>query len=363
MPVADRTVGSPRVTARREFGEWFTDHMVLLTWTPETGWENRPRVLPFGDLRFSPAMAGLHYGQVVFEGLKTHRRRGGGLGTFRPDAHARRFQRSARRLAMPEMPEELFLAAVDAFVGRDGEALPADDGRLSLYLRPVLFASEPSLALRPARAYTFLLMGFVTGGFFSDHPDPVSVLISREYARAAPGGTGQAKCAGNYAGAFLAQRAATEAGCQQVVWLDPVERQWVEEMGGMNLFFVRGTGPGAAVVTPPLTGTLLPGVTRDSLKTLAARRGYLVTEERISVGQWREECEAGVITETFACGTAAVVTPVGQVRDGEDDWLIGGGKKGPVTMELREALTDVQQGLAPDTWEWVRHHPHPAASQ
>ncbi len=347
------------MTTRREFGEWFTDHMVMLTWTAETGWSGRPRVLPFGDLRLSPAMAGLHYGQVVFEGLKVHRRQDGVLGTFRPDAHARRFQQSARRLAMPELPEELFLDAVDAFVRRDGGALPADEEGLSLYLRPVLFASEASLALRPARAYTFLLMGFVTGGFFSDRPDPVSVLISREFSRAAPGGTGQAKCAGNYAGAFLAQQTAADAGCQQVVWLDAVEHRWVEEMGGMNLFFVRGTGPTATVATPPLTGTLLPGVTRDSLLTLAEERGYTVSEERISVDQWREESESGVITETFSCGTAALVTPVGQVRDGENDWLIGGGKQGPVTMELRAALTDLHQGRSPDTWGWVRRHPRP----
>ncbi|MEU5980030.1 branched-chain amino acid aminotransferase [Streptomyces sp. NPDC047315] len=351
------------MTARLEFGESFTDHVVLLTWTAETGWESPPRVQRFGALPFSPATAGLHYGQVVFEGLKTYRRRDGSLGTFRPDAHARRFQQSARRLAMPEMPEGLFLAAVDAFVARDGGALPTDDERLSLYLRPVLFASEASLALRPAREYTFLLVGFVTGGFFSDRADPVSVLVSREYARAAPGGTGEAKCAGNYAGAFLAQQAAADAGCQQVVWLDPVERHWVEEMGGMNLFFVRGAGPDAAVVTPPLTGTLLPGVTRDSLMTLAAERGHGVSEERISVDQWREECVAGVITETFSCGTAALVTPVGRVRDGEHDWLIGGGEQGPVTKDLRAALSGIHQGRAPDAWQWVRHHPHPAGTR
>ncbi|MEU8622504.1 branched-chain amino acid aminotransferase [Streptomyces sp. NPDC048623] len=342
------------VTPRHGFGERFTDHMVMLEWTAEGGWAGRPRLLPYGDLTFSPAMAGLHYGQVVFEGLKAHRRQDGTLATFRPDAHARRFRQSARRLAMPELPEELFLEAVDAFVGRDGALLPAGDPTLSLYLRPVLFASEACLALRPARAYTFLLMGFVTGGFFSDRPDPVSVLVSRDFSRAAPGGTGQAKCAGNYAGAFLAQRAAAEAGCRQVVWLDPVERRWIEEMGGMNLFFVRGTGPSAELVTPPLTGTLLPGVTRDALLTLAAQRGYTVREERISVEQWRAQSESGVLTETFACGTAALVTPVGEARDGDERWLIGGGKPGAVTMELRDALSDLHQGRAADPHGWLR---------
>ncbi|MEV0781236.1 branched-chain amino acid aminotransferase [Streptomyces sp. NPDC050428] len=347
-------------TANTGFGERFTDHMVTLRWSAEGGWSGRPELLPYGDLAFSPAMAGLHYGQVVFEGLKSHRLADGGLGTFRPDAHARRFQLSARRLAMPELPEELFLEAVDALVAADGGVLPADDPHLSLYLRPVLFATEPCLALRPAREYMFLLIAFVTGGFFSDQPDPVSVLISRDFSRAAPGGTGEAKCAGNYAGAFLAQQAAADAGCRQVVWLDPVERRWVEEMGGMNLFFVRGSGPSADVVSPPLTGTLLPGVTRDSLLTLLAGSGHTVREERISVEQWRAESEAGVITETFACGTAALVTPVGEVRDGGEGWLIGGAKPGPVTLALREALTDLHHGHAADPHGWMRLHTRPA---
>ncbi|SFY40048.1 branched-chain amino acid aminotransferase [Streptomyces atratus] len=342
--------------AKVGFGERFTDHMVTLTWSADGGWADRPEVLPYGDLSFNPAMAGLHYGQVVFEGLKAHRQRDGALGTFRPDAHARRFQQSARRLAMPELPEGLFLEAVDALVAADGGLLPADDPHLSLYLRPVLFATEPCLALRPAREYMFLLIAFVTGGFFSDQPDPVSVLISRDFSRAAPGGTGQAKCAGNYAGAFLAQQAAAEAGCQQVVWLDPVERCWIEEMGGMNLFFVRGSGPSAEVVTPPLTGTLLPGVTRDSLLTLMAENGHAVREERVSVEQWRAQSDAGVITETFACGTAALVTPVGEVRDGQEGWVIGGGKPGRVTMAVREALTALHHDHTRDTHGWVRRH-------
>ncbi|WP_240137704.1 branched-chain amino acid aminotransferase [Streptomyces sp. MUM 178J] len=348
------------MTTQHGFGERFTDHMVRMTWTAQEGWSGAPQVMAFGDLPFSPAMAGLHYGQVVFEGLKIHRRADGTLAAFRPAAHAGRLRQSARRLAMPELPEELFLEAMDLFVGRDGHLLPVDDPDLSLYLRPVLFASEPSLALRPARKYTFLLMGFVTGGFFSDRPDPVSVLVSREFTRAAPDGTGQAKCAGNYAGAFLAQQAAAEAGCRQVVWLDPVERRWIEEMGGMNLFFVRGSGPAAEVVTSPLTGSLLPGVTRDSLLTLAAELGHPVREERIAVDEWRAQSLSGAITETFACGTAALVTPVGLVRDGADAWQIGSGAAGPVTLALRASLTALHQGRVPDSHGWMREHRTPA---
>jgi len=235
--------------------------------------------------------------------------------------------------------------------------LPAGDEELSLYLRPLMFAGEASLALRPARAYTFLLMGFVTGGFFSDRLDPVSVLVTRKYTRAAPGGTGQAKCAGNYAGAFLAQQEAADAGCRQVVWLAPAERRWVEEMGGTNLFFVRGAGRTATLVTPPLTGTLLPGVTRDSLLTLAADLGHPVREEPLSVDEWREECACGTITETFACGTAASVTPIGHVRDGDHTWSVNTGEPGPVTTSLRTALIDLQRGRTPDPRGWLRHHP------
>jgi branched-chain amino acid aminotransferase len=342
------------------FGERFTGHLVMQTWTAESGWQGRPRLQPFGDLSFSPAMAGLHYGQAIFEGLKAYRWPDGALGVFRPDAHARRFQQSAARLCMPQLPVSSFLEAVDAFVRADGPELPADDPDLSLYLRPVMFASEANLALRPAREYVFLVLGFVTGGFFSDRPEPVSVLVGRDYSRAAPGGTGQAKCAGNYAAAFPAQQQAAEAGCRQVVWLDPVERRWVEELGGMNLFFVRGSGSTARVVTPALTGTLLAGVTRDSLLTLAAERGYPVSQERISVEQWQAESESGEISETFACGTAALVTPVGHVRDGAQEWVIGGGSQGPVTAELRQALTDLHRGHRADTHGWMRLY-EPAA--
>ncbi|MFB4421392.1 branched-chain amino acid aminotransferase [Streptomyces sp. QL37] len=334
------------------FGESFTDHMVVMRWTEGQGW-GKGEVLPYGDFPMNPAMVGLHYGQVVFEGIKSHRQPDGSIGTFRPDAHARRFQNSARRMAMPVLPEDLFLWAVDELVARDGGRLP-EGPNLSLYLRPVMFASEVSLALRPAREYTFVLIAFVTGGFFSDQPDPISVLVSRDVSRAAPGGTGQAKCAGNYAGAFTVQQEAAAVGCQQVVWLDPVERRWIEEMGGMNLFFVRGSGPTAELVTPPLTDTLLPGITRDSLMVLAEEEGLRVTEERTAVDQWQAECESGRITETLACGTAAVVTPVGFVRDGAGSWSIGDGSPGPVSLRLRAALVGAQRGTAPDRHGWVR---------
>ncbi|MFJ1767383.1 branched-chain amino acid aminotransferase [Amycolatopsis sp. NPDC088138] len=333
------------------FGEAFTDHMVTLSWAADTGWTT-PKVRPYGDLTVNPAMVGLHYGQVVFEGLKAHRQTDGSIALFRPGMHAHRFQRSARRLAMPELPEDLFRRAAEDLVREDGHHLP-DDPALSLYLRPVLFAAEPCLALRPAREYQFVLLAFVTGGFFGTRPEPVPVMVSRRYSRAAPGGTGHAKSAGNYAASYLAQLEAEAAGCKQVVWLDAAERRWVEELGATNLFFVRGSGPDATVVTPTLTGTLLPGITRDSLLVLATDLGYAPAEERVSLDQWRTECRSGVMTESFACGTAAVVTPVGRVHDEEGDWTVGNGEPGDVTVALRDALVAIQRGQAPDLHHWM----------
>lgn len=334
------------------FGEAFTEHMVTMSWNADAGWHGL-ELQPYGSLPMDPAMVGLHYGQVVFEGLKAHRRADGSIALFRPDVHARRFGLSAQRLAMPPLPEERFIEAAEMLVRKDGAMLP-DDPAVSLYLRPVMFASEACLALRPAREYVFLLIACVTGAFFGNQVAPVSVMVSHSYSRAAPGGTGMAKCAGNYAASYAAQVEAQEAGCQQVVWLDAVERRWIEELGATNVFFVRGRGRGAQVSTPELTGTMLAGVTRDSILTIAADLGYRPVEEKVSLDQWREECLADVITESFACGTAAIVTPVGNVRDSGGDWTIGDGNPGPITLELREALVDLHQGRTADPHGWMR---------
>jgi branched-chain amino acid aminotransferase len=353
---AQQPTPSPAGQANPGHGETFTDHMFSLTWSPADGWHD-PQLGPLSDLVLHPATIGLHYGQVAFEGLKAHRRHDGAIGVFRPLEHARRFQRSTRRLAMPELPEELFMQALDTFVAAD-EGWLSDNPTHSLYLRPLMYATDVTLMLKPSVGYRFLLMAFLAAGFFGDDVDSVSVLIGRDYPRAMPRGTGDVKIAGNYAPSFIAQRQAQELGCAQVVWLDAMEQRWVEEMGGMNLFFVRGSGPGAQVVTPELTGTLLPGVTRDTLLTLAQRLGYRPSTERISVDQWREECERGVITEVFACGTAAVVTAVGQVRDtAGPDFTIGDGKPGPVTTALRTALVDLHHGLGEDPDGWLHRVP------
>ncbi|OLF06970.1 branched chain amino acid aminotransferase [Actinophytocola xinjiangensis] len=334
-------------------GDAFTRNLYSLRYSPDLGWHGGT-LAPMTDLRMHPATIGLHYGQVIFEGMKAFRQADGSMAVFRPYENARRFQRSAARLAMPELPEELYVSGVDQLVAADQVEL-SDDPDHSLYLRPLMFGTDANLMLRPSQEYLFLVMAFVAGGFFGDKVEPVSVLISRDQARAMPGGTGNVKCAANYGPSFVAQRRAQEAGCQQVVWLDAAERTWVEEMGGMNLFFVRGNGAGAEVFTTPLTGTLLPGVTRDSLLTLAAQHGYRVGESPVSVDQWRAECAAGTITEVFACGTAAVVTPVGRVRDRDGDFVIGDGEMGPVTGTLRSALMAVQRGTVPDPHGWLHH--------
>lgn len=343
----------PKTAAHPPHGELFTDHMVAAGWTAEHGWSELT-LQPLAPLQVSPGMIGLHYGQVIFEGLKAHRKADGSMALFRPHEHARRFQRSARRLAMPELPEHLFMDAVEQVVAADQCRLSEDPG-LSIYLRPLMFADEASLALRTSRTYSFLTMAFITGSFFGDHIDAVTVWVNRTHPRAMPGGTGDVKCAANYGPSFTAQQEAEDHGCQQVVWLDALEHRWVEELGGMNLFFVRGAGEHAELVTPPLTGTLLPGVTRKSLLTLANRLGYRVREEPISVSQWREECRTGRITEVFACGTAAVVTPVGEVREPDGGWIIGEGKPGPVTAAVRDALVGIHRGVAPDPDGWM--HP------
>ena len=343
LPTVSKAVADPG------HGNTFTDHMITAQWSGETGW--RPLALgPLRNLSIHPGMIGLHYAQVIFEGMKAFVQADGSLAVFRPDRNAARFARSAARLAMPELPEELFLTSIDMLVRADAQWL-TDNPRHALYLRPLMFGSEANLMLRESSEYTFLLMAFLAGGFFGDTVAPVAVMVSHEYTRAVPGGTGNVKCAANYGPSLVAQRRAREAGCQQVVWLDAIKHHWIEEMGGMNLFFVAGD----TILTPRLTGTLLPGVTRDSLLTLAARAGFTVSEARLSVDDWRDGCRSGLITETFACGTAAVVTPVARVCDEGGDFVIGTGAEGPVTSTLRAALLDVQHGRRPDPGHWMHH--------
>ncbi|CAN5149877.1 branched-chain amino acid aminotransferase [soil metagenome] len=352
-PAADRMPDEERqrVLEAPGFGQVLTDHMVTVRWVKGQGWCDA-KLSAYAALSMDPSATVLHYGQAIFEGLKAFQQHDGGIATFRPDANARRFQRSAARLAMPELPEDAFVNAVDALVRADREWVPTG-AENSLYVRPFMISTEAFLGVRPAVEYLFLVIASPAGPYFPGGVEPVSVYISEDYARAAPGGTGEAKAAGNYAASLLAQQQAAEQGCDQVVWIDAVERRYVEEMGGMNLFFVLGNGNGAELVTPELTGTLLPGITRESLITLAGDLGYRVTERRITVDEWRDRAGDGSLTETFACGTAAVITPVGQVKAATGGFTVADGGTGPITLRLRELLLDIQHGRVADTRGWV----------
>jgi branched-chain amino acid aminotransferase len=353
-----RPSGHPVPDAEREavlrspgFGQVFTDHMITLRWSAERGWHDG-RLEPYGPLTLDPATAVFHYAQEFFEGLKAYRQENGSIAMFRPDANAARFNRSARRMAMPELPEEAFVRALELLVTQDRDWVPAGEGN-SLYLRPFMIATQRGLGVNhPSDQYLFCVIASPAAAYFTGGIKPVTVWLSEDYTRAAPGGTGAVKCGGNYAASFVAQRQAVEQGCDQVVWLDAAEHRWVEEMGGMNLFFVRG-GATPRIVTPPLTGTLLPGITRDSLLTLAPELGIEAAEEPISIDQWQAECAAGELTEVFACGTAAVITPVGQVKSPSATWPIANAQPGPVTMRLRQELIAIQYAHHPDPFAWI----------
>jgi branched-chain amino acid aminotransferase len=334
------------------FGQIFTDHMITIKWTEEDGWHDA-RLEPYGPLTLDPATAVFHYAQELFEGLKAYRQADGSIVTFRPYANAARFNVSCARMAMPALPEELFVRSLELLVDADRDWVPTREGN-SLYLRPFMIATQRGLGVNsPSSSFTFIVIASPSGAYFAGGIKPVSVWLSEEYTRAAPGGTGAAKCGGNYAAAFVAQAQAVREGCDQVVWLDAKEHRWVEEMGGMNLFFVYGSGDDARIMTPALTGTLLPGITRDSLLKLAPDLGFPATEGRISTDEWRSGNASGELTEVFACGTAAVITPVGRVKGASVEWLVGSGEPGPVTMRLREELVGIQYGERPDPYGWI----------
>lgn len=339
------------VLADPGFGRHFTDSMFVARYEAGRGWYDA-RLTQYGPLPMDPGTAALHYAQSIFEGLKAYAQPDGSVATFRPEANAARFVRSAERLAMPPVPEEAFLAAVDALVDADRDWVPTGPDQ-TLYLRPYQLASESFLGVRPAHEYLFLVIASPAGAYFPRGVQPVSVFVSEDYVRAAPGGTGDVKCAGNYAASLRPQQQASELGCDQVVYLDAVERRYIEELGGMNLFFVHGSGADAELVTPELSGTLLPGITRDSLITVARELGHRVTERKVSLEEWRRGALDGSITETFACGTAAVITPVGEVKARTGDFTVADGTPGALTMRLRETLLDIQHGRVADTHGWL----------
>ncbi|WEO95108.1 branched-chain amino acid aminotransferase [Streptomyces sp. FXJ1.172] len=346
---------SPLAAAEREailanpgFGRRFTDHMVTIKWTEGRGWHDG-QLVPYAPIPLDPATNVLHYAQEIFEGLKAYRQPDGSVALFRPDQNAKRFQRSAKRLAMPELPVETFIEACDVLVQQDKDWVPAHGGEESLYLRPFMIATEVGLGVKPANEYLFIVIASPAGAYFPGGVKPVSIWVSEDRVRAVPGGMGDAKTGGNYAASLLAQAEAAAKGCDQVCYLDAVEHQWVEELGGMNLYFVYGD----KIITPALTGSILEGVTRDSLLAVARDLGYTSEEGRVSVGQWQRDSENGTLTEVFACGTAAVITPVGTVKRAGAEWKQSGGEPGEVTLRLRQALLDLQRGTLEDKHGWM----------
>ena len=333
------------------FGRVFTDHAAIIRFSDAEGWHDA-HIAARGALQVDPASAVLHYAQEIFEGLKAYRLADGGTALFRPEANARRFRDSARRLAMPELPEALFVESIERLVAADRDWIPEGEG--ALYLRPFMFASEVFLGVKPAGEYIYMVIASSVGAYWKGGAKAISVWVSRDFTRAAAGGTGAAKCGGNYAASLVAQRQAIAQGCDQVVFLDAAERRWVEELGGMNLFFVHADG---SLRTPPLTGTILPGITRDSLLTLARAEGLDVREEPYAIEDWRADAESGRLAEAFACGTAAVVTPIARVQDGAEAFTVGSGGEGPLTARLHRALTAIQRGTAPDSHGWLHRLP------
>lgn len=349
VPAASPTSATDRTAKLVDpgFGRVFTDHMAIVRYTQGKGWHSA-RIESRANFPVDPAAAVLHYAQEIFEGLKAYKREDGGVNLFRPDANARRFADSAERMAMAQVPAPLFIEAIEQLVRIDRDWIPGGEG--SLYLRPFMIASEVFLGVKPSAEYIFSVIASPVGSYFKGGPAPVSIWVSENYTRAAIGGTGAVKCGGNYAASLRAQAEAIERGCDQVVFLDAVERKYIEELGGMNVFFAFDDG---SLLTPPL-GTILPGITRDSIIALARSAGTTVREEAYSLDQWRADAASGKLKEAFACGTAAVISPIGQVRSVSGDFTISGGVAGPVAMGMRKKLVDIQYGRAPDPHNWIR---------
>lgn len=331
------------------FGTAFTDHMVVADYDADKGGWHKAVLGPREPIALDPAAAVLHYAQEIFEGMKAYKHADGSLALFRPEANAARMNESARRMAMPELPEELFLESIRRLLAADRDWVPSIPGG-ALYLRPFIFASEAFLGVRPAKQYKFVVIASPAGNYFKSGAPAIKIWVSRDYVRAAPGGTGAAKTGGNYAASLVPNAEATARGCDQPVFLDAVERKWIEELGGMNLFFVFDDG---SVATPPLTGTILAGITRDSLITLLREEGLTVREEPYSIDQWRDDATSGRLLETLACGTAAVVTPVGTVLDGDSEFTVGSGGPGQLATKIRDRLVGIQKGEIADSHGWV----------
>jgi branched-chain amino acid aminotransferase len=330
-----------------EFGKQTTDHMVQMNYSADHGWQG-PRVVPYEMLSLDPSALVLHYNQQVFEGLKAFRQPDGSVSLFRPDQYANRFQRSSRRMAMPELDVDTFLASVNALVDIDDRWVPSEPGT-SLYLRPTMIATEPGLGVRTSRSYLFYIIACPVGAYYKEGAKPTRIAVEENSARAAAGGAGEAKTSGNYAPTLLATQQATRDGFSQVLWLDAKDHRFIEEVGTSNIFFRFGD----ELVTPPLGGTILPGVTRNSVLQLAEAWGIQMTERRVSINEVVDGCESGLVKEAFATGTAAVISPIGELSYKGQDVRVDDGGAGHLAQRFFEEITAVQYGKKEDELGWM----------
>ena len=329
------------------FGKKFSDHMFVMEYKEGEGWKN-PRIIPFGNISLSPASTVFHYGAEIFEGMKAYRTPDGKIQLFRPYENAKRMNNSAERICLPEIPEEDFVQALEALVKIDADWVPHEP-ETSLYLRPFTIANDPFLGVHPATEAIFMIIASPVGSYYAEGLNPVSIMIETEDVRAVRGGTGYAKCGGNYGASLRAGKKAEEKGYSQVLWLDGVERKYIEEVGAMNVMFMVGD----EIITPALTGSILPGITRKSCIELLRSRGYKVTERQFSLDELKEACANGTLKEAWGCGTAAVVSPIGKLVIGDETYVINNNEIGAVTQELYDTLTGIQWGKVEDTFGWV----------
>ena len=331
------------------FGQTFSDHMFLMDYNNEKGWYNA-RIVPFGYLSIHPACTALHYGSEIFEGLKAYRKPDGSVQMFRPIENIRRMNRSAERLCLPQVPEEDFMQILDTFVGLEQDWTPSEAGT-SLYLRPFMYGNDETLGVHAVHNATLAIIASPSGSYYKEGINPVKIMIEAEDVRAVRGGTGYAKCGGNYAASNRAGQRAEEKGYSQVLWLDGVERKYIEEVGAMNVMFkIDGT-----IVTPALTGSILPGITRMSCIEVLKSKGFTVEERLLSIEELEAALKAGKLEEAWGCGTAAVVSPIGELAYKDDIFVINEGKIGEVTQMLYDTLTGIQFGNGEDTFGWT--HP------
>lgn len=330
------------------FGKHFTDRMLLVEWKAGQGWCDA-RIKPYEPFVLDPACLVFHYAQEIFEGLKAYKWADGRIALFRPEMNARRFNQSAERMCMSEVPEELFLKGIEQLVALERDWIPTSP-ETSLYIRPTMIAVDPVLGVKPADHYYFYVILSPVGPYYAAGFNPVNIMVEDRYVRAVPGGTGEAKTGGNYASSLKAGLEAKSKGFDQVLWLDGCERRYIEEVGAMNMFFAYGK----KIVTAPLTGSILSGVTRDSVLKLAPALGYEVEERMIDINDLMADIKAGKVTEAFGSGTAAVITPVGKLCYKNDCLQLTGGKVGEITQKLYDTLTGIQTGRLPDTFGWVR---------